>query len=270
MYAVAGRTGCGHAPCKASVLPEPSVLILRYSATMARRRKFSVSSHVFKIAKAANRLRKAVDAHSELVERTNNSSRSRAKPVRQIAQEEAAYERKIQDQLNTPVDRHFYIKLVGIKSPNPNGSSREVAIQNLYEGQELELRREPDNKVDPNAILVGANGDNAAGYLPARLAGEVTRSLNKGLLWRCYVRKVLHTSGTDHWGVTVFMVKHKKTLNLDSGSGISGTEFLAKYYPDYDSTTAQGEPQKPARSGYAAAGLFLLLGIAFAIIIHSC
>src|SRR5258708_22488446 len=127
---------------------------------MARSRRFSVTPHVFKIAKAANRLRKAVDAHSELVERTNNSGdrsasarsapRGRGKPASELTEIDAAYERNILRKLSTPIDRHFYIKLVGIKSPNSDGSSRTEAIQNLEESQELELRREPKNKVDSN------------------------------------------------------------------------------------------------------------------------
>jgi hypothetical protein len=239
---------------------------------MARRRTFSVTREVFKIAKAANTLRKAVDAHGELLQRSDKPSGSRstaARSVPGVKPADAEYERKILRRVGGTVERHFYIKLVGIKHSNPDGSSRKEAIQSLGEGQELELRAELDNKVDPNAILVGASGANAAGYLPARLAGEVTRSRKKGIQWRCFVRRVLHTPGTDHWGVTVFMVKHKKS-NLDSDSGISGTGFLAKHYPDYKSTVRQVKPQKPAESGYAAVAVFLLLGVALVIIIHSC
>jgi hypothetical protein len=185
---------------------------LSYAATMARSKKVNFTRSLLKIGKAANRLRKAASVVSESLDPSSSRGHSlytgsppavRTKLAGTAkTPEDVAYEARIVGKLGGSVAKHFYIKLVGIKSRNSDKSSRKEAIQQLEECQELELRRERDNRFDPNAILVGAPGKTAAGHLPARLAGDVTRSLDQGYVWRCDVRRILHTPGTDNWGIT--------------------------------------------------------------------
>jgi hypothetical protein len=249
---------------------------LSYSAAMARSKQFSISRNVFKFAKAANNMRKVFETFDEPLQRSSpsppranarTSSQFGSKSTTGLTPVDEAYEAKVLGKLGSSVDRHLYIKLVGINSRNPDGSSRKEAIQQLVEGQQLELRRERDNKFDPNAILVGAVGRSAAGYLPTRLGGDVTRSMNKGVKWRCFVRRVLHSAGSDHWGVTVCLVKFKKEASKqDSKPGMSGTEFLARHYPDYKSPATV---TKPNGTG-AAIAVVILLALFIVMMIHSC
>jgi hypothetical protein len=222
---------------------------------MARSKKVNFTRSLLKIGKAANSLRKAANVVSESLDPSSSGRHSlytgspagvRTKLTgTATTPEDVAYEAKIVGKLGGSVARHFYIKLVGIKSRNSDKSSRKEAIQQLEECQELELRKEPQNKVDPNAILVGAQGKPAAGYLPTRLAGDVTRSMKQGYVWRCYVRRILHTHGTDNWGITVCMVKLNRGENeVSSGSGMTGGEFLARYYPEYKQRVPVTRPER--------------------------
>jgi hypothetical protein len=230
---------------------------------MARNKKFSATREVFKIAESANRLRKALDSHNELLEQVKE------KPANKVVQENTAYERKLFRKLGNSVDRHFYTKVVGVSFQNSDSSSRQETIQSLIECQELEFRKEPKNKFDPSAILLCVQNGRGIGHLDERLAGEVTRSLNKGVSWRCYVRRVLHAADAKNWGVTVCMVKLKNASNsVDSGSGISGSEFLAKYYPDYKSPKPTAESQPLGKS--LGIVLFIILAVLLVMIIHNC
>jgi len=224
---------------------------------MARSKK--LSAHFFKIAKSANNLRKAINTVNEPPEQ-NTLTR-----LRDVG-ENTAYEKKVLQSFGSSVEKHFYNKLKGVSFRNDDSSSRQKSIRTLKECEELQLCREPDNKFDPNAILVRSGNGARLGYLDARLAGEVTRSLKSGVRWRCYVRHVLHEPGTPSFGVTVFMVKYKSTNGEDSRAGMSGTEFLAKYYPDYKPVAKQ---QNSSRKGLSWA-LFLILFALFAMMVHSC
>jgi hypothetical protein len=66
------------------------------------------------------------------------------------------------------------------------------------------------------------------------------------------------------------MVKLKNTTsNVDSSSGMSGSEFLAKYYPDYKSPRPTVKP-RPAGKSSAAAIVYIILAVLLIMIIHSC
>jgi len=183
--------------------------------------------------------------------------------------EDRLFELKVLQPLGDSVDRYFYVKLVGVSHLNPDRTSRKKVIKTLIQGQELKLRRESTNIYDPNAILVCTEDGRGAGYLDARLAGDVTRSMKQDVRWRSYVRRVLHEDGTTHWGVVVCMVRYNKlTDNASSTPGLSGPEFLAKHYPDYKRI----EPQAPLETlpRWAVLTIAGLLLLALVIAIHSC
>lgn len=58
----------------------------------------------------------------------------------------------------------------------------EDAVARLREGDMIELRREPKNKVDPNAIAC-YDGDKHVGYIPRRgpAQGAILAALDQGL-----------------------------------------------------------------------------------------
>lgn len=71
---------------------------------------------------------------------------------------------------------------------NTDGSSRRSAIRKLRDYEELRICKEPQDRFDPNANLTATHSGMVLGHLNKRLAGEVTRNLNRGVHWRCYVR----------------------------------------------------------------------------------
>lgn len=54
-------------------------------------------------------------------------------------------------------------------------------IAQLRRGEPLRLLREPDNKVNPRAVLVAADGDQVLGWVPDLLADYVQHALSMGM-----------------------------------------------------------------------------------------
>jgi hypothetical protein len=84
---------------------------------MARRRTFSLTREVFKVAKAANTFRKAMAVDDEPVRRSGNASGGRSAGVRSAAvaggtPADAEYERKILHRLGSPVDKPTFSILI--------------------------------------------------------------------------------------------------------------------------------------------------------------
>jgi hypothetical protein len=161
-------------------------------------------------------------------------------------QDNSSFESRILRPLGSSVAKHFYVKLVGVSFRNSDGSSRKEVIKGLIECQKLELVRELNNNFDSNAILACNEHGHGVGHLDRRLAGEVTRSMKQGVRWNAYVRRVLHETGTSNWGVIICMVKYKSVTDQSSTApGMSGSEFLAKYYPDYKHDEQRNSSREP-------------------------
>lgn len=75
----------------------------------------------------------------------------------------------------------FYSKVVGVTHSNSDGQKRQHIIKAFCkEGAPLELRPEPQNPVDPEAIGIWI-GTDQIGYLPAgRTASEVLQMISSG------------------------------------------------------------------------------------------
>ena len=73
--------------------------------------------------------------------------------------------------------RSFYTKVVGVTHENRDGSSRQEIIARYLVGEPLELRREPDNPHDSQAIAVCRESGEQLGYISTdigwRLADEI-------------------------------------------------------------------------------------------------
>ena len=76
-------------------------------------------------------------------------------------------------------EKRFYTKIAGTSHRNSDGSSRTKAIKECEIAEELELRHEPENSFDPNAVAVLRKSGEQLGYLDARLAGEVVRDARR-------------------------------------------------------------------------------------------
>jgi hypothetical protein len=72
-------------------------------------------------------------------------------------------------------------------------------------GRRLELRREPDNEHDPNAIAVLAGGERV-GWVPRELAAEIAPSLDAGTPWSAVTAREHRPSPRDaRTGITMLL-----------------------------------------------------------------
>jgi hypothetical protein len=69
------------------------------------------------------------------------------------------------------------IIVVGARFRGPEAVAQVAALR---EGQEIALRREPDNKFDVNATACYF-GDTHCGYIPARQNSDIARALDRGV-----------------------------------------------------------------------------------------
>ncbi len=95
------------------------------------------------------------------------------------------------------MSKSFYSKLAGVSRKNEDGRGRqEVIEEDLYEGLDLYLQREPENLHDPNAIAVYAStyGDQV-GYLNGNVAAELAPLMDRGQLVTCEVSEITGDSG---------------------------------------------------------------------------
>ena len=97
----------------------------------------------------------------------------------------------------------FHSNIAGVSHRNSNGSDRQAYIRAYCRpGIRVELRPEPDNPHDKNAVgcwiraraFIFFSADVQIGYLPADVCGEIARHLAKGGKADCDVAEV--TGGT--------------------------------------------------------------------------
>jgi HIRAN domain len=82
-----------------------------------------------------------------------------------------------------------------------------VAAQDVGPGRPLELRRDPDNEHDPNAIAVyPAGGGEQVGWVPRELAVDVAPELDAGRPWSAVVLREQRRSPRDpRHGLTMLL-----------------------------------------------------------------
>lgn len=78
----------------------------------------------------------------------------------------------------------FYTKLVGVTFEN-----RQEVIKNICDGVQVEIKREPDNPYDSNAIVITLS-EEKLGYLNAKLARNLAATLDKGVPYEAYISQV--------------------------------------------------------------------------------
>jgi single-stranded-DNA-specific exonuclease len=91
----------------------------------------------------------------------------------------------------------FFTKVVGVSF-----EGRQEVVAGLAPGEELALRREPDNPADPHAVQVVRRDGAVVGYLSSAVAGRLAPYLDRGVRYRATVTAV--TGGGDrHLGVNL-------------------------------------------------------------------
>ncbi len=90
-------------------------------------------------------------------------------------------------------------KVVGVSKANADGSQRQDIIkEGVFEDDLLELRPEPDNPYDANAVAVFTKDSNQIGYLSREVAERLHNVLNGNLT---VAAKVTWVSGEKTIGV---------------------------------------------------------------------
>lgn len=72
------------------------------------------------------------------------------------------------------------LPIVGVQFPNPKGMTRRFAVDLQRPGDPVELRREPKNPADPNAIAVHTVEGVQMGYVPAERAPFIGMMMGRG------------------------------------------------------------------------------------------
>jgi hypothetical protein len=78
------------------------------------------------------------------------------------------------------LNRRRYFDLRGEAQINPDGSSRQTELLQCEPGEQVTLRREPENAFDVNAIAVDSANAICIGYLPKEDAAELATHLDAG------------------------------------------------------------------------------------------
>jgi hypothetical protein len=83
-------------------------------------------------------------------------------------------------------------------------------------GRSLELRRDPDNPHDPNAIAVHAGGEQA-GWVPRELAAELAPELDAGRQWSAIVLREQRASPRDPRSGLTMLLAAAPAIELREG-----------------------------------------------------
>jgi len=107
--------------------------------------------------------------------------------------------------------KHFHSKLAGVSHKNANGTSRQKNISKIVDGDSLELRPEPDNPHDDEAIAVYHSG-RQIGYLGAQVAHQIATQSRTGWRFDAFVAGVTGGSGKTR-GVNIVVIRSRNNTS---------------------------------------------------------
>ncbi len=114
----------------------------------------------------------------------------------------------------------------GLRVAGVAGASRHhagaVASADVAPGRALDLRRDPANEHDPNAIAVHAAGGEQIGWVPREVAAELAPQLDAGEPWSALSLRDQRRSPRDpRTGVTMLLARAEAiTLRIRGGGSI--------------------------------------------------
>lgn len=104
------------------------------------------------------------------------------------------------------------LKLAGVTFPNPDGTARQEILGTIFDDYwtegldqeiELELRAEPDNKYDSNAVAVFCVSPKDAkgqiGYVPAESAAMIQTAVSEGRVKSVKLEEIGCSRGNRIW-----------------------------------------------------------------------
>jgi len=106
------------------------------------------------------------------------------------------------------------LRVVGVAGAGAHHADA-LASDAVAPGKPLELRRDPDNPHDANAIQVHPfDGGAQVGWVPRELAAELTPDLDAGRAWSAVVLREQRRSPREpRYGLTMLMAPEKIELN---------------------------------------------------------
>lgn len=104
------------------------------------------------------------------------------------------------------------LKTRGLRVAFVAGAARhhapELQTADVAPGRPLDLRREPANEHDPNAIAVDARGGEQIGWVPRDIAAEIAPELDAGEPWSALALRESRRSPRDpRTGVTMLLAR---------------------------------------------------------------
>lgn len=99
----------------------------------------------------------------------------------------------------------LHTKVVGVTKKNEDGENIQKILGDLHDGDGLVLEREPDNRYDPNAIKVYAEGEHI-GYIGKDLAKDLAKRMDSGAVVEASIDEI--TGGEDglYYGCNISIV----------------------------------------------------------------
>jgi hypothetical protein len=88
------------------------------------------------------------------------------------------------------------VRVAGVAGAGRHHADAIASSDAVAPGSRLELRRDPDNEHDPNAIAVLAAGEQV-GWVPRELAAELAPELDEGRPWSALVLREQRRSPRD-------------------------------------------------------------------------
>ncbi len=105
--------------------------------------------------------------------------------------------------------RTYSLSVVGESYDNDDGTSRQKIIRRCKAGDQIVLRREPDNPYDPNAIAVTTAAGEQIGYLSRDNAEWVPDALEKAERTTVVIKSISAAEGAPKLlGVVIDLTLH--------------------------------------------------------------
>lgn len=127
------------------------------------------------------------------------------------------------------------VKLAGVTFPNRDGSSRQEALGEIFDDYwtedledevKLELRPEPDNPYDPNAVAVFVVEPEQlagqVGYVPAESAASIGTAIKEGRLRKVSLGEMGCSRGNRVWAKVEIEMRSEK----DSPEDFDESDFF--------------------------------------------
>lgn len=143
---------------------------------------------------------------TEPVQFTTLRIMERQMPNEEITQEQALERRTIAGR-PALVFAVRTVRIYGSQFDNEDGTSRQEVIKKLVQGDVLELRREPENRYDTNAISAWIGGEQV-GYISKHLAEILAPEVDAGVPMFGLV-EAKHQNILGKWNVEVYLFEYE-------------------------------------------------------------